>query len=137
MRTMRANSKLAAGIAAGVFSFLFAAMAFADVTPPEKFLGFRAGADYHLASYAQAVGYFRLLEKESPRLKVFEMGKTGMGRSMIYAVIASDDTMKNLERYRDISRKLALVEGLTDDQARNLAAEGKAVVWIDVGIHAS
>lgn len=137
MRTMRAKSKLAAGIAAGVFSFLFAAMAFADVTPPEKFLGFRAGADYHLASYAQAVGYFRLLEKESPRLKVFEMGKTGMGRSMIYAVIASDDTMKNLERYRDISRKLALAEGLTDDQARNLAAEGKAVVWIDVGIHAS
>lgn len=128
---------MAAAISVCVFLLIFAAMAFADVTPPEKFLGFRAGADYHLASYEQAVGYFRLLEKELTRLKVFEMGKTGMGRSMIYAVIASDDTMKNLDRYRDISRKLALVEGLTDDQARKLAAEGKAVVWIDVGIHAS
>jgi len=137
MSELKTRSKTAAGIAACVFSFIFAATAFADITPPEKFLGFSVGADYHLATYDQAVGYLRLLEKESPRLKVFEMGKTGMGRPMIYAVIASDETMKSLDRYREISRKLALVEGLTDDQARQLAAEGKAVVWIDVGIHAS
>jgi hypothetical protein len=115
----------------------FGSAAFAGITSPDKFLGFRVGADYHLATYDQAVGYLRLLEKETPRLKVFEMGKTGMGRSMIYAVIASEETMGNLDRYREISRKLALVEGLTDDQAHALAAEGKAVVWIDVGIHAS
>jgi hypothetical protein len=137
MSELKTRSKTAAGIAACVFSFIFAATAFADVTPPEKFLGFSVGADYHLATYDQAVGYLRLLEKESPRLKVFEMGKTGMGRPMVYAVIASDETMKSLDRYREISRKLALVEGLTDGQARQLAAEGKAVVWIDVGIHAS
>jgi len=95
------------------------------------------GADYHLATYDQAVGYMNLLEKESPRLKVFEMGKTGFGRTMIYAVVTSEDNMKSLDRYRDISRKLALVEGVTEDEAKKLAGEGKAVVWIDVGIHAS
>ena len=117
---------------------LFSATAvFAEVTPPEKFLGFRIGADYHLATYDQAVSYFKVLENESAKIKVFEMGKTGMGRPMIYAVIASESSMKNLDRFQEISQKLATVEGLTEDQARRLAAEGKAVVWIDVGIHAS
>ncbi len=113
------------------------AAASAEVTTPEKYLGFRVGADYHLATYDQAVGYLRTLEKESPRLKVFEMGKTGLGRTMIYAAVSSEDTMTNLDHYREISRRLALVEGLDDQEARTLAAEGKAVVWIDVGIHAS
>jgi hypothetical protein len=32
---------------------------------------------------------------------------------------------------------LSLAEGLTDDQARALAKEGKAVIWIDGGLHAT
>ena len=117
--------------------FLSAAGGLAEVTPPEKFLGFRVGADYHLATYEQAVAYFRLLEKESPKIKIFEMGQTGTGRTMIYGVIASENTMKSLDRYREISQKLALAEGLTDAEAHKLATEGKSVVWIDVGIHAT
>ena len=42
-----------------------------------------------------------------------------------------------LDRYRDIAERLARAEGLTDDDARALAAEGKAVVWIDGGLHAT
>src|SRR6185436_1755731 len=44
---------------------------------------------------------------------------------------------KKLERYKEIARRLALAEGLTDEQAHALAAEGKAVVWIDGGLHAT
>ena len=84
--------------------------AFGAVTPPEKFLGFRVGADYHLVNYDQAFLYFKLLEKESPKIRVQEMGITGMKKPMIYAVISSEDNMKNLDRYREISQKLALVE---------------------------
>ena len=131
------HRKISVLAALGLFLLSMAAGGFAEVTPPEKFLGFRVGADYHLATYDQAVAYFKVLEGESAKLKVFEMGKTGMGRTMIYAVIASENTMKNLDRYREITQKLAVVEGLTDEQARKLAAEGKAIVWIDVGIHAS
>src|SRR4029078_10344604 len=36
-----------------------------------------------------------------------------------------------------IARRLALAEGLTEDQAHALAREGKAVVWIDGGLHAN
>ncbi len=117
--------------------FLLMTNAQAEVTPPEKFLGFKVGADYHLATYEQALGYFKLLEQESPKFKLREMGRTGMGKPMVYAVITSENNMKNLDRYREISQKLALVEGLSEEEARRISAEGKAVVWIDVGIHAT
>ena len=107
------------------------------VPPPEETLGFKVGTDYHLATYQQALDYFRVLESASPRVKLFEMGKTSMGKPMIYTVISSAENMANLERYKEISQRLARVKDLTDEEARRLAAEGRAVVWIDVGIHAS
>ena len=53
------------------------------------------------------------------------------------AIITSPDNMKKLDRYKEIARRLALAEGLTDEQARALAQEGKAVVWMDGGLHAT
>ena len=108
-----------------------------EIPAPQEVLGFKVGADYHLATYEQAVEYFRVLEKASPRMKVFDMGLTEMGRTMIYALITSEENMGKLDRYKEISKRLAVAKGLTDEEAKSLAAEGKAVVWIDVGIHAS
>ena len=53
------------------------------------------------------------------------------------AIITSPENIKNLDHYKDIAARLAHAEGLTDDQAHALAREGKAVVWIDGGLHAS
>ena len=53
------------------------------------------------------------------------------------AIVTAPENFKKLDRYKEISRRLALAEGLTDDQARALAEEGKAVVWIDGGLHAT
>lgn len=107
------------------------------VPAPEEILGFKVGADYHLATYQQALEYFRALEKSSSMIKLFEAGKTEMGKPMIYAVITSAENMAKLDRFKEISKKLALVKGLSDEEARRLASEGRAVVWIDVGLHAS
>ena len=62
--------------------------AYAQKVPtPEEFLGFKVGADYHLIDYDQALEYFMAMDKASPKLKVFELGKTEMGRSIIGAII--------------------------------------------------
>jgi hypothetical protein len=107
------------------------------ITTPKEHLGFNAGDDYTLANYTQLVAYWNKLAQESPRMKVVDIGKTAEGRTMIMAIITSPENHKKLARYREISQKLALAEGLTDDQARALANEGKAVVWIDGGLHAT
>jgi hypothetical protein len=120
--------------------FLFSSWAISsgqNVPAPEQVLGFKVGADYHLATYEQALEYLRALEKASPRIKLFEMGRTAMDKAMIYAVITSEENMSQLEHYKEISRKLALVKGVSEEQARKLADEGKAVVYIAGGLHAS
>jgi hypothetical protein len=122
------------------FAFICGAVLFASaqaVTPPEGEFGFRLGDDYQLATYTQLSAYWRKLEKESPRMKLVEIGKTAEGRPQLMAILTAPENHKKLARYREIARRLALAEDLSDEQAQALAAEGKAVVWIDGGLHAT
>src|SRR5688572_4084030 len=114
-----------------------AAVGAQTVTPPKQFFGFNIGDDYQLATYTQFVEYWQKLDKESERMKVVEIGKTAEGRPQLMAIITSPENHKKLDRYKEISRRLATVDGLTDEQARALAREGKGVVWIDGGLHAT
>ncbi len=70
-------------------------------------------------------------------MKVVEIGKTAEGRAQLMAIVTSPANHARLARYKDIASRLAHAEGLTDAQARALAKEGKAVVWIDGGLHAT
>jgi hypothetical protein len=110
------------------------------ITPPQFTVGgkqYTAGDDYFLANYTQLREYFAKMAQESNRFKIEEIGKTAEGKPIIMAIITSPENHKKLPRYKEISQKLARAEGLTDDEARKLAAEGKAVVWIDGGLHAT
>jgi hypothetical protein len=107
------------------------------ITGPKAELGFSIGDDYQLANYTQLANYWRKLARESDRLKLVEYGKTSEGRPMLMAIITSPANHKKLDHLKDISMRLALAEGLSDEQACALAAEGKAVVWIDAGLHAT
>jgi len=100
-------------------------------------LGFELGADYHMASYSQLEAWWKRLATESPRMKLVDIGPSAEGRTEYMAVISSPENLARLDRYQEISARLARAEGLTDEQARALAQEGKAVVWIDGGLHAS
>src|SRR6187402_2764475 len=107
------------------------------ITTPKQALGANFGDDYFLANYAQISGYWRTLEKESDRIKIVEIGKTAEGRPHLMAIVTSPENHRNLARLKEISSRLAHAEGLTDDQARALAKEGRTVVWIDGGLHAT
>jgi hypothetical protein len=107
------------------------------ITTPKEEFGFNFGDDYQLATYRQLTAYWQKLDRESDRMVVQEIGTTSEGRRHLMAVVTSPDNHKNLQRYREIARRLALVDGLDDNQARALAKEGKAVVWIDGGLHAN
>ena len=112
-------------------------LAQAPITTPKAHLGFNFGDDYQLANYRQLADYWRTLDAQSDRLTVREIGKTSEGRPHLMAIVTSPANHKNLETYREISKRLALAEGLTPDEARALAKQGKAIVWIDGGLHAN
>jgi hypothetical protein len=107
------------------------------VTSPKEQLGFNFGDDYQLANYAQLTDYWKKLAGQSDRMKLVDIGKSAEGRTIIMAIITAPENQRKLEHYRDIAKQLATAEGLNDNQAHALAAEGKAVVWVDGGLHAT
>ncbi|MES2003277.1 MAG: M14 metallopeptidase family protein [Bacteroidota bacterium] len=109
----------------------------AQIPTPKEHFGFNIGDNYQLATYTQTEAYVKKVAAASDRTKLVDIGKTEEGRSQFMMIITSPDNQKKLARYQEISRKLAHAEDLTDEQARTLAAEGKTVVWIDGGLHAT
>ncbi|WP_395804782.1 M14 metallopeptidase family protein [Daejeonella sp.] len=123
------------------FSFLLISLflintAFAQISPKEHF-GFTIGDDYQLANFTQTEAYFKKLAGSSDRVKLLSIGKTEEGREQPMLIISSPENLKKLDYYKEISQKLARVEGLTDEEAKSLAEKGKAIVWIDGGLHST
>ena len=106
-------------------------------TPPDKFLGHQVGADRKLADYNQITAYFQKLDQESPKIKVVEIGKSTLGKPMIMAIITSEDNMAQLDKYRSITRRLRDARGLSPEEARQLAKEGKVILLITCNIHST
>ncbi len=107
------------------------------VTSPKAFLGHDLGEDYYLCNYQELMAYWQKLDEESNRLKVVSIGLTAEGRQQLMGIVTSPENHAQLTRYREISRRMANAEGINEELARTLAKEGKAVVWIDGGLHAS
>ena len=106
------------------------------ITTPEQQFGHRIGADYVLPNYTNFVAYWQKLAAESDRMVLDTIGLSEEGRPQLMAIITSPENHRNLQRYQQIARQLALAE-VPEAQARQLAAEGKAIVWIDGGLHAT
>ncbi len=107
------------------------------VPAPESVFGFKPGADNKLATYDQSIAYLKKLAAASDAIKLVEAGKTTQGRTMYFALISAPANLARIDRLRDIAQRLAHPAGLTDAEARRLAAEGKAFVHIDGGCHAT
>ena len=120
-----------------VASLLPAQAPLPDITTPKESIGFNMGDDYCLANNVQLEKYWRTLERESDRMKLEVIGESEEGRDMLMAIVTSPKNHQRLEHYRQTSKRLGLAAGLDDDAARKLAKEGKAVVWIDGGLHAT
>ncbi len=129
---------VAASVASAVAVALAASSLQAQQIPtPESVLGQRVGADFFLATFEESLAYFERLDAATDRLELREVGETSFGRPVYVALISSPDNLRNVERHREIALRLAHPEGLTEAEARQLADEGKTIVHIDGGLHAS
>lgn len=108
-----------------------------QIPHPAHIFGFHPGDDYHLADLRQLERYYALLAEASPRVQRIEIGQTFRGNPLHLIFISSEQNLTQLERYREISERLARAHGVEEAEARRLAAEGKAIVWIDNGLHST
>ncbi|GGM96250.1 peptidase [Dyadobacter beijingensis] len=117
---------------------LFAVPAISQQLPsPKSHFGFEIGDDYQLANFTQTEAYFKKLADASDRIELTSIGLTEEGRNQYMMIVSSPENLKNLAKYKEISQKMARAEGIGPEDARKLAGEGKAVVWIDGGLHAT
>jgi hypothetical protein len=107
------------------------------ITTPKAHFGFDLGDDYMLANYQQLAGFWRTLAGESDRMVLEEIGTTAEGRPHLMVIVTSPANHANLAHYKSISQRLALARDVTEADARALARQGRAVVWIDGGLHAT
>ena len=92
----------------------------AQVPTPESVLGHKPGDDFYLANYQESRNYFRKLAASSDRIKLITVGKTTRGLDWEIAIISSPQNLAQLDKYKDISRRLALGRDLTDESAKAL-----------------
>ena len=116
--------------------FAYSAYAQLTVSSPKEFLGHSVGEDYYLANYKQLSDYWARVDSQSDRVKVVSIGKTPEGREQRMAIISSPANMLQLDKYRQMAKKLALGDA-TPEEATRISEEGKAIVWIDGGLHAT
>lgn len=123
----------------------FAAMALvapplpAQVVPtPREHFGFNIGADRKLANWDQLTAYFERVAEASPRVTVDTLGPSTIGQPFLMLTITSPANHARLQELRQIQEKLAdprLVS--SEDELEQLLDQGRAVVLITQGIHAS
>jgi len=113
-----------------------ATVSFGQIPKPADTFGFEPGADYKMATYDQMLAYYDKLDAATDRVQMIEIGKSVRGRPMKLIFISSEENMKSLDKWKDISAKLARAS-VSPEEARKLSVEGKAIVWFDGGMHAS
>jgi hypothetical protein len=110
-----------------------------SVPTPEVILGDVAGAPGILPYAEDVYRYMRLLEKATPRVKVFSIGTTEEGREMIAVAVSSEANLKNLEQNHQRLAKLAdpRIIKLDDAEADKVVAEAVPVYYITGTIHST
>lgn len=105
------------------------------VPAPDAFLHHIVGAPDVLDYTSQINDYMRLLASKSPRVKVWSIGKSEEGREMLLVAVSDESNLAKLDRYREITQRLADPRGLTESEAQKLIEEGKPMYWADGSIH--
>ena len=107
-----------------------------DTVPsPLKFLGRIPGKPGELTYAKDIHRYYDALAKASPRAKLWKLGTTEEGRDIVVLAIADEQTIKDLDKYKDMLAKLGDPRKVTEAQARELMHTAKPIYWINSGIH--
>jgi hypothetical protein len=108
-----------------------------DVPTPKVVLGDVAGAPGKLPYAEDVYRYMRMLERATPRVKVYSIGTTEEGREMIAVAVASEKLLAKLDENRARLTKLAdpRTINMDDAEADKLVAASFPIYYITGTIH--
>ncbi|HLA09968.1 MAG TPA: M14 family zinc carboxypeptidase [Pyrinomonadaceae bacterium] len=107
-----------------------------QVPSPDKVLGYVVGTPNRLTYTKDQYRYYRELARTSPRVRVFSAPeKSEEGKEQILVVVGDEAALARLDRYKEITAKLADPRKINDAEARQLIGEGKVFYWASGAIH--
>ena len=108
-----------------------------EITSPEAFFGFQLGSDRQMARWDKIVDYFRLLDQQSEKIQVIDMGSSTEGHPFLLVIISSRENLANLEHLREVNAQIKDPRGISEEVINSLVGEGKAIILQSMGLHAT
>ena len=106
------------------------------VPSPDKVLGYVVGTPNRLTYTKDIYRYYRELAKTTPRVRLFTAPeRSEEGKEQLLIAVGDEAALAKLERYKEITAKLADPRKISDSEAQNLIDEGKVFYWASGAIH--
>jgi hypothetical protein len=106
-----------------------------DVVPsPLKVLGYLPGAPGRQTYYADILRYYDALAEASPRVAIFELGKSDQGQTMVIVAVADEELIRDIDQYREYTRRLADPRK-TGGEEKEILAQAKPFYLLTGGLH--
>jgi hypothetical protein len=107
-----------------------------NIPTPLDILGRIAGAPDVLSYSYEVYKYMKALADASPCVEFYTIGKTEEGREMALVVVADEETIANLDRYKKINATLADPRKISgDSEAQDLIHQAKPMYWATGALH--
>jgi hypothetical protein len=103
------------------------------VPRPDAALGYPVGSRF--THWERIAGYFDALAAASPRVRVWEYGRTYEGRPLKLAAISTPENLARLDEIRQQRLRLADPESLSASEREKLTKRLPVVVWLAYGVH--
>jgi hypothetical protein len=107
------------------------------VPSPRAVLGHHVGAPNKLTYYADILRYYRRLADSSPRVHVMKIGTTDEGRELVVVAVGSEESIRDLDRYRKYIRRLADPRGLGEAEAEEIVSMARPFYHVMGGLHSA
>ncbi|WP_271425054.1 M14 metallopeptidase family protein [Aequorivita sinensis] len=109
-----------------ILFLIFPVFIFAQLKSPAEFLGYEIGT--HFSRHADVVAYFEHVAENSALVQYSDYGITNERRRLTYAIISSEENLKNIEKIRtDNLKNAGIISGNANPE--------KAIVWLSYNVH--
>jgi zinc carboxypeptidase len=100
---------------------------------PDAVLGYPLGARF--TAWDRIVAYLEALDAASPRVKMWEYGRTAEGRPLELLAVSTAENLERLEEIRGNLQRLAAPSQLAGGERDRLLRRTPLVVWLAYGVH--
>jgi len=120
-----------------LFLFFLQISAQNQLLSPDKFWDFTPGDDQQLITYEELIKYLQMLDAESERIELREIGTTSLGKPMYICFISSAENIKNLDKLKEINRRLAKDPLIPHEEKQLIIEDGKVFFLATLSMHST